>query len=168
MTASFGYANNSTITGGDGNDYIVGFGAKSSITGGDGDDEIVLVNTKNSSRDSTGATISGGQGNDTITLVDDADVVYKYEGGNDVIYLLSENDTLNIATDDTYRTTVSGNDLIVSLKSSQNTITLKDAATITPQIIGNLYEGYFDKAGNEIENPPSPPVIDDFAPNPTI
>ena len=147
---SFGYANDSTITGGADNDYIIGFGAKSFITGGDGDDEIVLVPTKESSRDSTGATISGGQGNDTITLVDDADVVYSYEGGNDVIYLMSANDTLNIATDDTYLTTVNGNDLIVSLIGSQNTITLLNAASITPHIEGNPV---IDEDGKEIKNP---------------
>ena len=147
---SFGYSNNSTITGGAGNDYIVGFGANSFITGGDGDDKIVLVATKESQRDSTGATVSGGKGNDTIVLAD-ADVVYSYEGGNEEIWGVTEGDTIAISTNDTYRTNVSGDDLLILFKNSQDTITLKNAATITPYIDGITVKS--DKAGQEIENP---------------
>ena len=156
---SFGYANDSTITGGEGNDYVIGFGANSFITGGDGDDEIVLVNTKNSSRDSTGATISGGEGNDTITLAD-ANITYKYEGGNDVILGITDSDTL-VIDGDTYRTSISGNDLVVSVISSQNTITLKNAADIDVNIDGEWYAGNTDKDGKEIENPVATIVYDE-------
>ena len=98
-------------------------------------------------------TINALAGNDTITNTGSS-VVYQYSAGdgNDVIVGFTDSDTLIISSD-TYRTSISGNDLIVTVVGSENFITLKDAANLTPIIIGTEYSGYRDKDGKEIENP---------------
>lgn len=98
-------------------------------------------------------TINALAGNDTITNTGSS-IVYQYSAGdgNDVIVGFTDSDTLIISSD-TYRTSISGNDLIVTVVGSENFITLKDAANLTPIIIGAEYSGYRDKDGKEIENP---------------
>ena len=127
-----------------------------SVKAGAGDDIISVkgYTAYGDYYDST--TVNGGEGNDTIyTAVGVRNGnVYQYSAGdgNDVIVGFNSNDTLYI-DGDSYSPSVSGNDLIVSIVGSQNTITLKDSANITPKINGDKYGGYLDKSGNKVENP---------------
>ena len=115
------------------------------IFGGGGNDSIT------SSADNV--TISGNFGNDTLTNSGDNAVFQYTKGdGNDVIIGFTENDLLKIV-DDTYNTSIVGDDLWVNLVESRNNIILKDAATITPNIEGTWSYGYKDKDDKEIENP---------------
>ena len=108
-------------------DTISNSGADVTISTGAGNDSV--YNSANN------VTITGGAGNDTV-VIDDSDIVYNYEAGNDVIFGVSEGDTISISPDYVYRTAADGADLVISFQNSQNTITLKDAATVTPYIEG--------------------------------
>lgn len=127
-----------------------------SVKAGSGNDIISVTGYSSFGEYDDSTTVNGGAGNDTIytaSRVRDGNI-YQYSAGdgNDVIIGFNSKDTLFIEGD-AYHTSVSGNDLIVSIVSSQNTITLKDAANITPNIKGEKYGGYVDKEGHEIENP---------------
>ena len=96
-------------------------------------------------------TITGGAGNDTITNSGSSNLyIYNKGDGNDVINGFTTNDTL--AVDGAkYQVTISGDDKIVSIAGSENFITLKDAANITPNIAGTPVK--CDRTGHEVENP---------------
>ena len=95
-------ANNVSINGGAGSDSIVNTGSNVSINAGDGDD--LITNTGEN-------------------------VLFKYysTGGNDTITGFDSTSTLSIV--DEYSSSISGNDLIVTVGDSK--ITLVDAATLS-------------------------------------
>ena len=101
----------------------------------------------------SGVTLNTGAGDDTITN-NSREVVYQYTAGdgNDVIIGVTSSDTIVIESD-TYKTLTSGNDKVISIVSSSNTITLKDATNVMPIISGIEYMLYVDKEGNTIDNP---------------
>ena len=159
-------ANSVQIFGDDGNDYIDGKGSYVTIGGGTGDDTVEFNGSRASisggdGYDSinvyggSGITINGGVGNDTVTksITETNAVVYRYDGtgGNDVIIGLNASDTLVIDDSIRYTTVVSGDDKIVSIAGSENFITLKDAAGITPNFVGMYFYG--NKSGATVDNP---------------
>ena len=109
-----------TILGGGGDDYIdsgydVGFISyfdSGSIDGGDGNDTI-------NSRSGSNVSITGGKGNDKISLSSyskNTFIRYTPGDGNDTIWGLTENSTLQIGDGTgTYSTVVSGDDIIVTV-----------------------------------------------------
>ena len=143
-----GNTRNVTINGDEGDDTIHSYATSAKINGGDGYDSINVYS-------GNGITINGGVGNDTITKsIDETNaVVYQYDGtgGNDVIIGLNASDTLVIDDSIRYITVASGADKIVSIAGSENVITLKDAAGITPNFVGMYYYG--NKAGDTVDNP---------------
>ena len=159
-------ANSVQIFGDDGNDYIDGKGSYVTIGGGAGDDTVEFNGSRASisggdGYDSinvyggSGITINGGVGNDTVTksITESSAIVYQYDGtgGNDVIIGLNASDTLVIDDSIRYTTVVSGADQIVSIAGSENFITLKDAAGITPKFVGTYFYG--NKSGATVDNP---------------
>ena len=129
--------NNAKISGGAGNDYISNYGdnygeygSYISISGGAGNDTIDCSFSTNN-------TICGGTGADYISVAGSANTknIFQYASGdgNDTIYGFREGDTLQI-TKGTYKTKVSGNDVIVTV--GKGSILLQDAKN-TPITIVN-------------------------------
>ena len=122
-TISNNLGENVLITGKSGNDSIFnGFGSNVTIFGGTGNDTIENYGGNS-------ATITGGKGKDLISLGSYAynDVVQYASGdGNDTIFGFNSDDILYI-TKGSYKTSVSGNDVIVKIGSSS--VTLKYAAS---------------------------------------
>ncbi|MBR6713529.1 MAG: alpha/beta hydrolase [Selenomonadaceae bacterium] len=147
---------NTTITGSDENDTIISGTGKTTINAGDGDDYIINSGAENILRglggndtisndgdnlsinggagsdsivnNGSNVTINAGDGDDLITNTGD-NVLFKYysTGGNDSIVGFNSTSTLSIA--DEYSSSISGNDLIVTVGDSK--ITLVDAATLS-------------------------------------
>lgn len=150
------FASRVTITGGKGDDSILNGSATTqidsvSISGGDGNDFVyndgcskTTINT-GSGNDSihnwgSNITIIGGKNNDTIyndwnfstnspygTSLGSS-VVFQYSSGdgNDIIYGVKSDSTVQIATNSGYTTQKSGNDLIIKVGSGK--MTFKDGA----------------------------------------
>ena len=128
----------STINGGDGNDTIDNRGDRVSISGGAGNDSIV---SNKSSGWGWYVTVRGGAGNDTITGSSYADVFQYASGdGNDIITNFGSNDTLRITDGSSYRTLMSGSDLVVSVGSGSITLKNVSSANIAG---GSLVSGSF-------------------------
>lgn len=133
----YDYESNVIVKGDSGNDVIKNeFCDKDTIDAGEGDDTIYNGGSYTS--------INAGAGNDTIynnwylyhdRLYSDSDhannVVLKYTSGdgNDVIYGVKSNSTIQIATNSGYTSKKSGNDLIIKVGSES--MTFKDAADIS-------------------------------------
>lgn len=136
-----------TIDCGDGNDKIYNRygGENTSINGGAGNDFI--------ENECSNVTIKSGIGSDTIfnacyewtykgTIEYYPDsygygknVLFKYSSGdgNDIIYGVKSNSTVQIATNSGYTSNKSGNDLIIKVDSGK--MTFKDAADISFKIV---------------------------------
>ena len=154
----------STMIGGEGNDTVTNNGTRTIVDGGAGNDRIINYSGSNTLYGGVGVdtvqnsgtanvifadlgndliidsgsfnTLDGGAGNDSFSLASghsNAVINYSSGDGNDTVYGFKATDTLKV-TGDVYNTVVSGSDLIVSVGSG--TITLKDAASITPAIDG--------------------------------
>lgn len=119
------YGPNTTIYGGTGNDSILNCDTHVTIDGGEGDDTI---NSSYRVYDNIDyVTISGGKGNDQISLGSysyNNVIQYASGDGNDTIYGFNYDDTLHIKKGN-YKTSVSGNDVIVTV--GKGSITLKNA-----------------------------------------
>ena len=100
-----------------------------SIRGGDGLTTITGSEKSDTILAGTGeTTITGGAGDDLISLSGNAALITYTEGdGNDTIYGFDS--TATLSPDGTYKTQVSGNDLIVTIGESK--ITLIDAANLS-------------------------------------
>ena len=119
------------------------------IGDGDGDDSI-------KAQDSSNTTIIGGAGNDEISLsayTENNVVNYSLGDGNDTVWGLSENSTLNIFADDSLISSV-GNDNDVIITVGENTITLIDARDKPPHVIigKSGTEGGGSNSGNDSGN----------------
>ena len=70
ITLISAYSSNSTVDGGDGNDYIENYSSNSSIVGGAGNDSIIngyeRLSTGTVVSGGSGDTVEGGEGNDSI------------------------------------------------------------------------------------------------------
>ena len=113
-----------TIDAGGGDDRIYNVQNNYSyINAGEGDDYISLL--------SGGVTVSAGAGDDTVYANSNAyrGVLLLYENGdgNDIIYGASSYTTLDLA-DNSYTTTKSGNDLIVSVEGGA--LTFKNTSSV--------------------------------------
>ena len=119
----------STISGGDGNDTIDSSGNNSTISGGAGNDYIFsnyLNYSSSVSSSSYYVTLNGGKGDDIINFEGDNHILQYASGdGNDIVLGFNSKDTLHI-TKGSYKTKVSGNDVIVTV--GDGVITLKGAA----------------------------------------
>ena len=124
----YNYGNKVKIFGEAGKDYIYNYSADTvTIDGGAADDKIHTYETDH-------VTITGGKGNDSIQLGGydyigagtAKNTVLKYASGdgNDTIFGFDSNDTLHI-TSGTYKTSVKGNDFIVTVGKQK--IILKNA-----------------------------------------
>ncbi|MBO4400496.1 MAG: hypothetical protein J5809_01470 [Selenomonadaceae bacterium] len=118
------------VYGGDGDDTIMGYVLWSYIYGGDGND-LISIKTKDFDAD-----IIPGKGDDTV-YKDGSYKRYWYASGdgNDIIYGVSDKDTL-IITGGEYSTTKSGTDLIVNV--DDGSINFKGAAFSGLNIVGNM------------------------------
>ncbi len=179
-------ASNSKIDGDEGNDQIYNYSDNVIITGGTGNDYICngtahLPNGDNTIKGGDKVSIDGGAGDDTIKN-GGSNILFKYSGGNDLIYCLdgiaaNSMSTLQIASgkvssvmhffESTDLLIAVGNDTI-TLASLKNEINLVDAKgkaiKYTLHIIGTenddyIYSGYGAKtfihgeAGNDsVEN----------------
>ena len=84
-------------------------------------------------RQGSAVTLTGGKGNDTIKLYGGSNVVtYASGDGNDLVYGFKAGDSLKI-TNGTYKTSVSGTNVIVTVGSGK--ITLRGAASKPVTII---------------------------------
>lgn len=134
----FNRGSNSSIDSGDGNDKINNRGSEVTINSGSGDDDI-SNNGENVSIDAgegddlidsngSNVTIMGGAGNDDISLsIYSTNNLIRYNigDGNDTIWGLNENSSLQIGDGTaTYSTVAGGDDIIV--KVGNNSITLKN------------------------------------------
>ena len=124
----------STVEGGDGNDQISGVFVGSEVDGGKGTDLITLQEGEEISQENT---VKGGAGNDTIinevtsNYEDEEEVpgnVYQYANGdgNDVIYGINVNDTLQITSGSVSKVDIGDEDVVLTIGTGK--ITLKDAA----------------------------------------
>ena len=113
----------STINGGAGADTISGYYWNSSISGGADADTISLGSSGFYN------TINGGTGNDVIYAPTSGTHYYTYQyangDGNDTITGLDSNDTLHITSGYMSSSSISGNDVILTIGTGK--ITLKDA-----------------------------------------
>lgn len=111
-------AENITIDGGKGNDFITCYGLNVSINGGAGNDSLTGGNY---------STITGGKGNDVIDISLADEVVIKYASGDgkDTVENFDSDDVLHI-TKGSYSVSTNGDDVVV--KVGKGSITLKDAA----------------------------------------
>ncbi len=117
--ALYGVNNDTLITGTEDADYIINSGENVTINALGGNDSI--------SNSGDNVTIDAGTGDDLISLSGGAALVTYAEGdGNDTIYGFDSDATLS--PNSTYKTQVSGNDLIVTIGDSK--ITLIDAANL--------------------------------------
>ena len=142
-------AKNNVINLGNGNDSIITAGVASTVDGGAGDDTINNTLNKgdqgwkkgDKSSLSGGAgndlilnygsdvTINGGAGNDRVSLesIHYGNVIeYAAGDGNDTIYGFNSSDKLKLTG--SMSTVTVGNDIVVSVKGGDGSITLKDAA----------------------------------------
>ena len=120
-----------TLEGEAGNDALISSGINGSLSGGAGNDKISI------GAGSTDITIGGGAGADTIYLNENGNV-YQYAGGKDVIYGFTTGvdslgnvngtgaDTIEIASGEVSRSLQSGNDVLVTVGSSANVLTIKN------------------------------------------
>ncbi len=137
-----------TLDGGVGNDTIMGRFGDSSISGGEGNDLISLTG------DVDRATINAGTGDDTIYndgyIGMDGRQVFQYTkgDGNDVIYGITNADTISISGATYTRSTV-GTNLVLDITGG-GAMTLVGASSRTPTIIGTVEGG--SKVGISIEN----------------
>ncbi|MBR5914480.1 MAG: hypothetical protein IKZ58_08975 [Selenomonadaceae bacterium] len=140
------YGWNVQIDGGADNDSITVYrGAGNSINGGAGEDRISLNANEGT------MTVSGGTDNDTIfgDTVNSYGVLYQYTkgDGNDIIYNVKANDTIQIAESE-FTTATSGSNVVVTVGKSA--ITLVGAKNNVPKFI---------YAGQYIENSVSNSLI---------
>ncbi|MBR4153012.1 MAG: hypothetical protein IKT98_08650 [Selenomonadaceae bacterium] len=136
------YGSKNLLKGGVGNDSIRNWGASATVNGGSGNDSLLNYGEY--------STIIGSTGNDTIynnwdfsTNSPHSDdyawnVVFKYSSGdgNDIIYGFKSDSTLSISGD-TYSTTKSGSDIIVTVGKGK--ITLVGAASLSKVNITGTY-----------------------------
>lgn len=124
--------NSVTIYGGSGYDTIVSSGNDGYIEGGAGNDSISLAN------DTRNVTINGGAGADTIYTNGNGNLIqYAAGGGKDVIFGFSGNDSLEI-TGTISKTLQSGANVLITVGSSSNVITLKDTKLANLSCDGNV------------------------------
>ena len=123
----------SIIDGGTGNDDIVNYGWETSINGGAGNDVITNYNLFHI--EGSKVTINGGKGNDRINIENATNNLIQYANGdgNDIIYGVKSDSTVQIATNSGYTTQKSGNDLIIKVGNGK--MTFKDSANTPFKII---------------------------------
>ena len=135
----FVHGKNVTVNSGNGNDYVENWDdnigrsddgdGKTSISTGVGNDTVKNFGS--------GSTINTGAGNDVIIFsahIRDEKIYtssrnliqYKFGDGNDIIYGINSDSTVQIATNSGYTTQKSGNDLIIKVGIGK--MTLKDGA----------------------------------------
>ena len=118
------------VSGSTDNDIISNSGSKVSINGGAGNDSI-------RSTGGTNVTLNGGAGNDTLVGSSKADMFqFSYDSGSDIITNYGTNDTLHIIDGSINSYYSSGNDLIVKVKKSgtTGTLRLKNAADMNVKV----------------------------------
>ena len=94
----------------EGNDYVESFGNNSIIVGVSGNDTIVAQGKNN--------TIDGGEGNDVISIdTDDGGNLVEYGNGcgNDTVYGLKTNDTIDLYSGYVSKISVSGSNVIAKV-----------------------------------------------------
>lgn len=170
-TAEYYYAGGSNATA-----FLADYRADSvtiDLTGADSDAVKLLGDVQNIDATNYEGTLNltGNNKNNSITLGSGAALIkYSNGGGNDTIYGVKENDSLQIVGAN-YSTVVSGDDLIVNVRS--NSILLKDAANVA-LTIGGTIEGGTSKtvigtAGNDtITNTVAGAMINALAGNDSI
>ena len=158
------YTDNVFISGDDGNDFINSRGDKISVYGGSGNDSIQSIGNNSvfvgvTGNDTIyipqgkGNAIDGGQGNDIIIFENGTSenlISYGYGCGNDTVYGLKTNDTLDIYNGFVSGSTVRGNDVIIKIGSE--TLTMKNVKGQTLSAVdsdGIIYVGCINK-NNEV------------------
>ena len=136
-TTVFGYAGNDTIYnsnngsqiyGGDGHDDIISSGNNVGISGGNGADSILSSGNDglfigNNGNDTIyiqgkGNILDGGQGNDTIILEEGSSgnfIAYSNGEGNDIVFGLTSNDTIELTSGYISKVSVNGSDVIAKI-----------------------------------------------------
>ena len=110
-----------TLDGGAGNDTIISDGDTALIDAGAGTDRISLGN------DAGNVTISGGAGNDTIYSNGSSNLIQFGSGdGKDVIFGFSGEDSIQITSGSVSRSVQSGANVLVTVGSSSNVLTIRD------------------------------------------
>ena len=159
----FNYTDNSQILGYEGNDFIFSQGNKISIGGAEGNDSIIsdgnnclimgLDGNDTIIAQGKGNTVVGGYDNDFISL-DSANggnmVSYSYGCGNDTVYGLKTNDTLEIYNGFVSKSSVRGNDVILTIGSEM--LTMKNVKGQTLSAVdsdGIIYVGCINE-NNEV------------------
>lgn len=118
-----GCGSNVTINSGNGNDSICNSGFYVSINAGTGND-IIQNGGFQYNLGGSYVTINAGAGNDTVNLGSEVlNNVIKYANGdgNDIIYGIKSDSTVQIATNSGYTTQKSGNNLIIKVGSGKMT-----------------------------------------------
>ena len=128
------FSNNTLLSGTSSNDTINNGGSNVTINAGAGADYIYNLGNN--------ANINGGAGDDIISLSGSNNlIIYQSGNGNDIIYGLKSNDTLQI-TGAEYSTVKSGSDLIINV--GDNLIWAKNAANTNFKISGSISGGGTD------------------------
>ena len=136
LTGGYG---NDTIAGGSGNDNLTGSGGADLLLGGDGDDRMIGGSSPWWESDPEGDrdTLDGGAGNDTLSSNGGRDVyVFGIGSGNDFIEVPGATMNDRFQNADTLRLTAgitpedliftrSGDDLVISLRQSADSITIQ-------------------------------------------
>lgn len=151
---------NTIVSGSNGNDTIGNSGANVTIYGGDGKDTIRNTGSR--------VTITSGNDNDLVSLSSAAKdnlIVYRAGNGNDSILGFDDNDTLSIAGD-SYSTTKSGNDVILTVDTGK--VTLKGAANLSTLNVNGSLKGASTERADKLQNIISGVTIDALGGNDTI
>ena len=185
------YRDSVSVNADDGNDYIYNSGSSVTIDGGTGDDSIYSYDGSNvkmyggegndsiysgihsfsgtvTSYYSYYNTINAGAGEDFISLASHSGnnlIQYQNGDGNDTIYGLNEDDTLQISGAK-YTTTTSGDDIIIGV--GNGSIVVKDSTAINFTIDGTLDGGGESGSGKNITNYNDDTVITGTAYDDTI
>ena len=123
-----------TIYSGDGDDSIeIGNAGNVSVSGGAGKDTIDIEWLVADN------TLNGGKDNDVIHSGNRNVFIYEDGDGNDTIYYAKSDDTIQIATNSSYTTQKSGNDLII--KVGNGSMTFKDGVGKSFKIVTKKLSG---------------------------
>ncbi len=118
-----------------GNDVLSNSGSYVSISGGTGNDSI--VNTGNL------VTLDGGAGNDTIYSNGSGNVIRFGSGdGKDVVFGFSGEDSIQITAGTVSKSVQSGANVLVTVGSSSNVLTIRDAQISRLAIENNVISAF--------------------------
>ena len=142
-----------TISGGAGNDTVMSFVEKSSLSGGSGNDYIYsgygyINGTVASGSSGDLNTITAGSGNDTIYLASGStNNLIQYSSGNDIIYGFNSDDTLSISK--SYSTVQSDSNLLVAVGDDTITLANTSSANITRKLSNRTSNIIISTCGND-------------------